>query len=161
MNVNIRNMTENEYSNWIKLSTEQQAIDRHKVSSKPVDEERNELKKLLPHILPDGVYTSESIFLSIDTDEDKNIGFLWFHELPSIPEKAIFLMDIQLEKSKRSKGYGKIALVKAHKLLKNLGYENVLLNVLIENYAKDLYSKLGYIGVEDNNNSILMNYHLG
>ncbi len=160
MGANIRKMTKEEFSTWIKVSVEQQAIDRSSITGNPVEEERKGLVAVLPVLLPDGLDTTANYFYSIDTDTDKNIGYIWFSKLPGIPEESIFLMDVHLLKEHRSKGYGRTALNKAHKQMKEKGYEKILLNVLKDNYAKNLYLSMNYTVEEDKEHNLTLSLNL-
>ncbi|MDD3127035.1 MAG: GNAT family N-acetyltransferase [Candidatus Izemoplasmatales bacterium] len=150
MDVTLRNMTQEEYPIWIDVSTKQQALDRCSISQKHFDEEYKNLLDMLRKFLPDHQKTKGHIFLSIDTLEDKNIGYVWCAELPDLPNQSIFIMDIHILKDFRSRGIGRIALQKVHNLLKDAGFRMVFLSVLNQNYAKKLYASLGYVVIREN-----------
>lgn len=150
----IRPMLETEYDSWISISTMQQANDRSTITNRTVEDELVELKKMLPVLLPNGVHSENNYFFTIDLETTRNIGFIWFSQLPGIPNDCIYLMDIHLQENQRSKGYGKMALIEAQRRIKFKGYTTILLSVLANNYAKDLYLKLGYEILQDNGHSL-------
>lgn len=156
MNIILRNMTKEEYPEWIEVSTKQQALDRASVSDKSYDEEYNGLLEMLKVLLPEQYNTKGHHFYSIDTKEDNNVGYIWCGILPGLPQDAIFLMDIHLLNDFRSKGIGRTALDAMHTEMKTKGYKAIYLNVLNNNFAKKLYLSVGYsIAEEDTASSTL------
>lgn len=160
MNVILRNMTQEEYPVWIDVSTRQQALDRCSITQKSFDVEYQYLLEMLRQYLPDQQKTKGHTFLSIDTDEESNIGYIWCAELPELPSGSIFIMDIHLLEAFRSKGTGRIALQILHSLLKSKGFHTAFLNVLNQNYAKKLYAALGYKIVKENESNSTMSMNL-
>ena len=111
---------------------------------------------MLKFLLPEGHETANHYFLSIDTIEDKNVGFIWLGALPNIPEESIFLFDIHIKENFRSKGIGRKALEQMDYYVKSLKYNAILLNVLKSNYARNLYASVGYETMEDHEHSLIM-----
>lgn len=149
MNINLRSMTEEEYKEWIVVSTKQQALDRASFSNEDYEKIYEGVLKIVPILLPKGMQTENHYFYSIDTLNDKNIGYIWYASNPEKPDKSVFLLDIHLLEDYRSKGIGRVALSKAHEMIKDQGFDSVFLNVLNTNFAKKLYLSLGYSVVEE------------
>lgn len=149
-------MNEEKFIFWLEVSTVQQAKDRASVSGKSIQEELNTFAEMVPVLLPKGKDTEEHYFYEITDNGIENIGLIWMGVVPGLPEKSIFLMDIHLNQEHRSKGYGRKALNEAHRLMKEEGYENIFLNVLNNNFAKKLYTSMGYQTLEENEHNSLM-----
>jgi|LGVF01.2.fsa_nt_gb ribosomal protein S18 acetylase RimI-like enzyme len=144
----LREPTETEFNYWIKKSTKQQAKDRAYVNQTAFEDEFLELDNILPQLLPDNQNTKGHHFNVLDI-ENKSIGFVWFGIFPGIPADMIILMDIMLEEECRSKGYGRKILNAMHDKMKSKGYKKVYLEVKKDNYAKNLYTSLGYKIIKD------------
>lgn len=149
MNVALRKMKREEYDDWIRVSIFSQAEINSCISGDSVEDEVKKLEQLLPRILPIGFDTKDNFFYSIDTNEEKNIGYIWIGAFPGLDELSIFLFDIHLMGSARSKGIGRNALIQLHSLVKSMGKKAIVLNVLKSNYAMKLYESIGYKIIEN------------
>lgn len=147
--IQLREMTSDEYRAWIDYSTKQQAKDRASVSGRTYEEEYQELTQILPMLLPNGFDSEGHFFSSIDYGEKHNIGFTWFGTIPGLPKGIIYLMDIYVDPAFRGKGIASTTLNKQHKMLREHGFESVMLSVLKSNPAMRIYQKLGYEILEE------------
>ncbi len=156
MNVYLRNMKHEEYNNWLELSINIQADDRAYVNSTNKEAELEKLDRMLPHILPEGLNSKNNYFFCVDIDNQSNVGFIWFTLLDKENHNSIFLIDIIISDQHRSKGIGRIALKKAQSKMKDEGFTKIQLNVRNNNYAKNLYTSLGYKVIKEEEKSCLM-----
>ncbi|HOO44261.1 MAG TPA: GNAT family N-acetyltransferase, partial [Bacillota bacterium] len=92
----------------------------------------------------------------IDTLDESNIGFIWLGKLQQLDDSSMFLFDIYIIDEYRSKGIGRIAMEKLEEIVISLQCDKVVLNVFKSNYAKNLYESLGYIPIENHDDSLIM-----
>ncbi|MFA5006933.1 MAG: GNAT family N-acetyltransferase [Candidatus Izemoplasmatales bacterium] len=156
MDITLRPITEEEYNEWIVISTNHQAKDQSSASGKTMSEEMEKLNKMLPLLLPNGPHTERHHFYVIDTLNQPNIGFLWIGKLPHLDDSSIFLFDIYVRSEYRSKGIGRTAMIQLEEIVNSLQYDKILLHVLKSNYARNLYESLGYVPIENHEYSLIM-----
>ena len=156
MDITLRPIKDEEFDEWINISINHQAKDQSSVNGKTISEETEELNKMLPIILPNGLNTKHHHFYVIDTLDKSNIGFIWLGKLPQLDDSSMFLFDIYINNEYRSKGIGRIAMKKLEEIVKSLHCNKVVLNVFKNNYAKSLYESLGYIPIENHDDSLIM-----
>lgn len=134
-----------EFDKWFHKSFIRQAEDRAFMNQTDIETEEAELGKMVQILLPNGKDTPSHDFSLVYNQEHVNIGFIWFGELPEMPDNMIFLFDIMVEDAYQNKGYGKqMLLIKLHEM-KDLGYNTCVLFVRKDNLnAIHLYRKLGF-----------------
>ncbi|XMB72049.1 GNAT family N-acetyltransferase [Mycoplasmatota bacterium WC30] len=136
--------TQEEFNEWLDISTNVQADDRAFTNDSNPETELMKLKQFIPMILPDGQNTSGHYFNILSTDEIHNIGFIWFGSFPGLDEETIILLDIMLKEQYRSCGYGRKLLKQMQNVMREKGYKKIFLSVLKKNFALKLYESLGY-----------------
>ncbi len=156
MDIKLRPIKKEEFNGWINISINHQAKDQSNVSGKKISEETEELNKMLPILLPSGLHTKQHHFYVIDTLDESNIGFIWLGKLQQLDDSSMFLFDIYINDEYRSKGIGRIAMKKLEEIVISLQCDKVVLNVFKSNYAKNLYESLGYIPIENHDDSLIM-----
>jgi len=142
--VRFREMTEEEFSAYLKFSIQDYARERAKHFKRPFEEELATAKEQVAALLKDGLYT-KGHFLSkiIDAENGEAVGHIWFHVDEA--KKTTFLYDIMVEDRFRGRGYGKAALHELEVRLRHMGIEQVALHVFADNkVAINLYNQQGY-----------------
>lgn len=156
IDITVRETTEEEFNNWMEISKKKIIDDYMYIDDLTYEESYNKVMKQYVELLPDGYNSNNQYFFSLDYLEHKNIGFSWFGVYDTLPEKAIFLADIMIDESFRSKGLGRKFLEYTQKILFEKGFVEIYLHVTKRNYAKDLYKSLGYKVVQEGKMNYIM-----
>ncbi len=152
----LRVPTKKEFEDWFEMSTWDFADDCAFANNTTVEEEYRKLKEKSNQMLPEGQDTSGTVFRVFDYGDISNGGFIWFGGLSDLKDNEIFLYQIILAEDQRGKGLGRKFLTLIHKELKKMGYKKIFLNVMKRNFAKDLYSSLGYQVVKEWEDNYIM-----
>ena len=141
-------MTEADYHPFMELSMRDQAEGHVREGRWTVEEAEANMLALKERILPQDLKTPGHFFYTLETDETKeNVGSLWFTLDEHEGEKAIFVLDIQIDSQYRRKGYGTEAFLLMEEKAREMGINIITLHVFSENTsARAMYEKLGYVG---------------
>ena len=144
--VQLRPMTDDEYTAWSALMWEEYAHDRAKAGNTPLDEERAAAQAQQAELLPDGLHTNHHFFWTVVDAADAQmgaVGKLWvFHDES---KKQAFIYDIEMAPEQRGKGYGRATLGALEDEMRTHGVTRIALNVFGYNtVARHLYQNVGY-----------------
>ncbi|MDO5155570.1 MAG: GNAT family N-acetyltransferase [Eubacteriales bacterium] len=156
MSVNLEKMSDNAYSQFMKISFEHQVEELIREENLSKEEAELETRKELDEMLPQGLETPDNYLYSIRHDEHV-VGYLWFLSEMNEDVKQVFLCDFLIYEDERCKGYGKAALVEMEKLAQDLQCKECVLFVEgINENAKKLYLKCGYQVLREHNYGYFM-----
>lgn len=142
--VRLRPMTAAEYDAWLPGAIEAYAADHVRAGSRPADTALESATKEFATLLPDGVDTAEHHLL-IGVDGDEPVGLLWLNIPESGGQTRSFVYDIEVDDSKRGKGYGRAIMLAAEDYSRAKGATAIRLHVFGDNtVARRLYESLGY-----------------
>ena len=146
--VTLRAMTSAEYDAWVPGAIAAYAADHVRAGSKQPDTALESATKEFETLLPNGVDTTEHHLL-IGVDGDQTVGILWLNIPQGIPQGGgrvrSFVYDIEVDESKRGKGYGRAIMLAAEDYSRDHGASVIRLHVFGENtVARRLYESLGY-----------------
>lgn len=151
--IKLRNMTRNEFDKFKEKSVNDYAeslikseINSQEDAYKCAENEFNEL-------LPMGLSTDNNFLYVIVNDGFESVGFIWY----SKENTSGFVCDFVILENHRKKGYGFETLKMIEKDAKERAIAKLRLNVFKFNEpAYNLYKKLKYKVVEDNDGNMIM-----
>lgn len=109
------------------------------------DEAETLSRKEYAGLLPDGLNTKDQHVLTILSDKEENVGFIWFGVRDTGDLPGAFIWDFRINEEFRKNGYGSETLNELHQMLGEMGINRVSLHVFAHNKpAISLYEKLGY-----------------
>ena len=144
-------MKETEFEPFMTLSMNDQAEGHVREGRWAAEEAEAIMLKLRDQLLPGGLQTPGHFFYTLKTEDGaQQVGSLWFTLDEHEGEKAIFVMDIQIDPQHRRKGYGKEAFLLMEEKAREMGINKITLHVFKDNAsAIALYKGLGYTGPYD------------
>jgi RimJ/RimL family protein N-acetyltransferase len=148
------NMSENEFQKFKEWSVNDYANDLIKSKMSTDNEEAyKRAEKEFNDILPMGLST-ENNFLYVMIDENaENVGFIWYEK----EDASGFICDFLIKENYRNKGYGLETMKWIQQDAKDKGMKKLRLSVFKFNEpACNLYKKLNYNVVEDNDENMIM-----
>ena len=111
-------------------------------------------KREFNKILPQGKNTLNNFMHTIENNENKNIGFIWYGKHST---EEVFLCDLLILEKFRRDGFGKQAMLVLENEVKEKGATRIRLNVFKFNKpAISLYNSLGYIIYKNNPENMYM-----
>jgi GNAT superfamily N-acetyltransferase len=140
-------MTVTEYEVFINLSMQDHI--RSQILARNWTEEFavENMKQLRLQMLPDGMATPDHYFYALKDESEKQVGGLWFMVQSNENKRFIFVVDIQIYKEFRRRGYGSGAFGFLEAKAVEMGIDQIYLNVFEHNVtARWMYEKLGYSG---------------
>jgi ribosomal protein S18 acetylase RimI-like enzyme len=136
-------MTSEEYDAWLPGAIEAYAAEHADAGSRPAETSLEQAHKEFAEFLPGGVDTPEQHLL-VALDEGRRVGLLWLN-LPPPPERAAFVLDVEVDEALRGKGYGRAIMLAAEAYVRKRGCSALRLHVFGSNaVARSLYESLGY-----------------
>ena len=146
MNIQLRKMTAQEYSDFYEYSKNHHAEELMKELNMTPDEALIETEQELIEMLPDGLNTADNFLFVIEGLADrKKVGFMWYLFESTDHVKQVFLCDFVIQERDRRKGYATAALYEMEKHAGDNGSRESLLFVANDNTAaKKLYAGCGY-----------------
>lgn len=107
------------------------------------EQDLTDLSQYLSRVYPDYNKVVKWCYINVDNE---NIGSIWLEKMDTnIVKLGVFIADEQY----RNKGYGTDAIRKMLTFAKDVGYQNVILNVRVSNArAFSVYKKLGFSEVK-------------
>ena len=137
-------MNQDEYDFWIRRSIKNYAKGKVKANNLTEKEAKRAAKNDFLRLLPDGLKSKDNFLYSM-REQKVIVGYIWFCIKGSAKNRKAFLCDIIIEKSSRSKGLGRSAMVLLEGKVKKLGGKEIGLHVFGFNQkAVRLYQSLGY-----------------
>ncbi|MHA7963168.1 GNAT family N-acetyltransferase [Paenibacillus sp. CAU 1782] len=152
--IKIRNMSENEFEKFKEWSVNDYAEDLIKSNMSSDKEDAIEsAEKEFNEILPMGLSTENNFLYVMINDSLDNVGFIWYEK----EDEAGFICDFLVMQNYRNKGYGFETMKWIEKDAKEKGMRKLKLSVFKFNEpAYNLYHKLNYKVIEDNDGNVIM-----
>lgn len=141
--VRLRPMTEAEYNEFLPHLLEDYAQERARNMGQGLEHEREESRKQIEQLLPQGAHSPGHLLWRIVADDGQPVGVLWV----ALDENThtAFIYDIELGAAHRDRGYGTQALAALEGELRPRGIQTIALNVFGDNArARHVYEKAGY-----------------
>ncbi len=112
--------------------------------SMPEAEAKKKAEEEQYSLLSEGINTKDHFLFAITQDE-KNIGSIWFAKLEKKQKFIAFIFYIGIDENLRGKGFGTTAMKMVEAEINKIGVNTVRLHVLKNNTAAiKMYKKLGY-----------------
>jgi len=142
-----REMTEDEFANYLPPMVERYAQERARNFRVPSEEERKVAKKQVNDLLKDGLKTEGHFLYNIvNKKTGETVGDLWFGV--EVERRRAFIYNISIREDLRGKGFGKQTLRLMETTLAERNVEKIGLYVWADNsVAQNLYRSLGYYDV--------------
>lgn len=146
--LHLTQMRATEYEPFMTLSMKDQAEGQVQAGQWKAEEAEANMLMLRDQFLPEGLETPGHFFYTLETDGVKEkVGSLWFMLDEHEGEKAIFVLDIQIDPKHRRKGYATEAFLLMEDKAREMGIPAITLHVFSHNTsARAMYEKLGYTG---------------
>ncbi|MEP7180048.1 MAG: GNAT family N-acetyltransferase [Pseudonocardiales bacterium] len=142
--VSLRQMTEDEFSDWRPRSIESFASDLAQAMHRPLDAARPRAQAQFDEELSGGIETPGTWLLLILNEDSARVGTLWIGPHPQRPGAA-YVYDIEIQETARRRGYGRAAMLAAEDLVRSEGINELSLSVFgFNDSAKRLYDSIGY-----------------
>lgn len=156
--VQLREMTEKEFAEYVLYSNEHHAIDLQKEKGISKEEAYRETEDGLKRMLPNGKETPDNYLMVIERQEDSAVvGYLWYMYDHRREDTYLFLCDFFIFQEECRKGYGEDALYEMDEAARRLSCKKCVLFVANENMgARKLYEKCGYINRNERENGRYM-----
>jgi RimJ/RimL family protein N-acetyltransferase len=144
--IELRRMSENEYSNYLQHSIPDYAREKEKSEGFSKSEALALATQGFQSLLPQGLKTRDQFLFTIcEKNSGESVGILWFGIKESPRGRQAYLYDFEMNAEHRGKGYGTQALKLFEAEVKNLGMDWLSLHVFGHNEkAQKLYSKMGF-----------------
>lgn len=138
-------MTESEFKAYADFTIRSFASESPRFRSVPIDQAFSAVsEEFHSKIVPNGVQTPGHFLWQIIVDQ-VHVGHLHLGEPVRPVAKELFAWDFLIYEPYRRKGYARLAMIEAGKMLRNLGYVRVGLNVFGDNQAAiKLYESMGF-----------------
>jgi GNAT superfamily N-acetyltransferase len=139
-------MTEEEFQEYVKHSTEKYAQDKVTSGNWHPDEALMRAEQEFHKELPNGIRSENQYLYSVvDATNRQRVGMIWFMLDLKRPIPVAFIFDFMIDESFRRRGYGLRALKAAEQKAGELGAKRMELHVFAFNTgARELYEKAGY-----------------
>ena len=146
--LHLKPMEEIDYAPFMDLSLRDQAEGHVREGRWTAEEAEAKMLKLQAQFLPQGLKTPGHFFFTLESETPREkVGSLWFMLDEHEGEKALFVMDIQIDPQHRRKGYGTEAFLLMEDKAREMGIHLITLHVFSDNTsAHAMYVKLGYNG---------------
>ena len=140
-------MTETEFQHFMKISMKDQADGHVQTGRWKAEEAAENIRQLRAQFLPDDLKTPNHYFFTLKTEENENIGGLWYAVMEQDGQRQVFVVDVQIFPDFRRQGYATQAFLRMENQASQMGIKTITLHVFKHNYsARALYEKLGYEG---------------
>ena len=141
-------MSESQFQAYLGTAVEDYAQEHIKAGDCAPEDALMLAQKDYRELLPDGLQSKNQFLFSIRDDAlDQNpiVGVIWFAVREGRTAKSAFIYDLSIREDLRGKGYGRKAMEKFEKVVKEMGIGRIGLNVFGHNHAaRALYEKMGY-----------------
>jgi GNAT superfamily N-acetyltransferase len=154
-------MSSSEARSFIQMSADGYATDLAAIAGLHPDEARDQARKQLTEILPDGESSPGHQFPWIVHDGER-IGQTWISSDPAAPAADLFIWDIAIDAEHQSKGLGGGALDAIVQIARRKGMNGVELSVFENNQAaRRLYEHKGFVAGPGSAGQVPMRLSIG
>ncbi|ASK61002.1 GNAT family N-acetyltransferase [Virgibacillus phasianinus] len=146
MTVTLLPMTQDDFAHYTSKSIQSYASEKVEAGTWTKEEAPEKSEKEFERLLPEGLDSEyQNLFAITKVDNDKKVGWLWYHFKPENPQKEAFIYDFLIFDEYQGQGYGKAALKALDDYALANGIEKISLHVFAHNKrAIHLYEKLNY-----------------
>ena len=158
MEVQLREMSEEEFKIFFEYSINDYVNDLIKASAITMDEALAEAKREFAEMLPNGVSTQDNVLrIIVDAAEEKAVGIIWYLFEMTDGIKQVFLSDFIIKEEERRKGYASAALAEMEQDARRNGCAESIIYVWKHNLPGiNLYTKCGYVTFRDSDDGMYM-----
>jgi len=153
----LKPMNQDQYNNYITYSKNNYAQEIIKSRGIGIEEAMQITNKEYDALLFDGLKSKNQYLYTIENDNNKNIGIIWFSSVSNHGDNELFLYDIEINKEFRGKGYGRESMDLLESKVKEFDMHTISLHVFLHNkIACSLYNKIGYKEVRRGKAGVIM-----
>ena len=158
MEVQLREMSEEEFKLFLENSINDYVDDLIKTSAITVEEALAEAKREFTEMLPNGLGTKDNALRTIvDAAEEKAVGVIWYLFEMTDGIKQVFLSDFIIKEKERRKGYASEALTEMERDARRNGCAESIIYVWKHNLPGiNLYTKCGYAAFRESDDGMYM-----
>ena len=158
MEVQLREMSKDEFKIFFENSISDYANDLVKSSNITMDEARIQAQGEFEEMLPNGLETKDNIFrIIVDVAEQKAVGIIWYLFETTDDVKQIFLSDFIIKEEERRKGYASAALIEMERDAQKNDCAESIIYVWKHNLPGiNLYTKCGYVAFRELDDGMYM-----
>lgn len=151
MEVQLREMSTDEFKIFFENSVFDYANDLVKSSNIMMDEARIQAQKEFKEMLPNGLETKDNVLrIIVDVAEQKVVGIIWYLFEMTDDIKQVFLSDFIIKEEERRKGYASAALIEMERDAQRNGCTESVIYVWKHNLSGiNLYTKCGYVAFRE------------
>jgi ribosomal protein S18 acetylase RimI-like enzyme len=144
VSVRLRPMTSEQYDAWLPPMLEDYAAETAQSRLMSIEEGRQEARRQLDELLPDGCDTPDHHLL-VAYDGDEQVGSLWLRIRDEHRRRRAFVFFVEVDEARRGRGYGREIMLAGEEYARADGASAMALNVFGPNEAaRALYDKMGY-----------------
>ena len=142
----LRNMTSDEFSTYMKSSVEKYAEEKQKGEGLTSEDAIKMARDSYQRLLPQGLETpGQFLYTVFEINSNSQVGILWMAKKMNGVKPYTFIYDIELDAENRGKGLGKELMQLVEKETLHLGCASIGLHVYGHNTAAvALYEKSGF-----------------
>ena len=153
----LKPMNQDQYNNYITYSKNNYAQEIIKSRGIGIEEAMQITNKEYDALLSEGLKSKNQYLYTIENDNNKNIGIIWFSSVSNHGDNELFLYDIEINKEFRGKGYGRESMDLLESKVKEFNMHTISLHVFLHNkIACSLYNKIGYKEVKRGKAGVIM-----
>lgn len=143
-------MNQDQYDAFMELSARDQMEGHIREGRWHAEEAQANMDRLVAEFLPKGLATPNHFFFAIaEEGSGMTVGGLWYLLVNEGDTRQFFVMDIQIYRQYRRRGYGTAAFRVMEDNARELGVSAIALHVFADNHpARAMYRKLGYAGTD-------------
>lgn len=143
--IELRDMTEKEYTSFRKQSLEDYKKDKMRANGYTEEEALQISKDSFLHFLPEGFYSKDNFLLMLEDEKNNIVGHLWYCIQGAENNRKSYICDILIYEEFRGKGFGKSSMLALEEHVKKKGILHIGLHVFgFNDIAISLYRSLGY-----------------
>lgn len=147
MEVQLREMSEEEFKIFFEYSINDYVNDLIKSSAITMEEALAEAKREFAEMLPNGLSTQDNVLrIIVNAAEEKAVGIIWYLFETTDGIKQVFLSDFIIKEEERRKGYVSAALAEMERDARRNDCAESIIYVWKHNPPGiNLYTKCGYV----------------
>lgn len=138
-------MSEPEFVAWLEATVPAYAADRVASGQWPATESLALSRREYAELLPQGLATPENFLFTIEDNDSKLVGVIWFAVKTKFNSRIAYVYDLTVLPHRRREGHAHRALLALEDRVKQIGLSGIALHVFGHNLgARALYAKLGF-----------------
>ena len=141
----LRPMTGPEYAAWLAASVPAYAADKVAAGQWAEAESLELARQDYATSLPHGLATPDNHLFTIEDDESRPVGMLWFAVTARAGSRIAYVYDVSIVPDRQREGHAYRAFLALEKEVERLGLAGIALHVFGHNVgAQALYARLGF-----------------